>query len=171
MERLLNLQIIFERIQSMGWDAEFVPPSRMPGLKGICFYEGEEREEDFLLVCAQACVDSLPDRGSLLLLGDWAEEKRGKTEGYIYVKNGSFFQIMNMLERTFVRYSEMEKRLQSILYADSSLNDICRIILEYFGRPVFVHDEHFYILSCPEIEPEKTKFDYDSQRGSYMQDE
>lgn len=170
MECLLNLQIIYERIQAIDPEAEFAPPSEMPGLKGICFYEGEQEKKEFLVICSREHSNQLPDSGSLLLLGDWGEEERAGLAGYILKRDGDLFSLLNELERLFFYYGEIEKRLQRILYADSSLNDICQIILEHFGRSVFVHDEHFYILSCPQMEPEKTKFDYDSQMGSFMQD-
>ena len=171
MDSLLNLQIIYERLQAIDPEVKLVPSSHMPGLKGICFYEGEAEEKDFLIICSRLHTNRLPPGGSLLLVGDWSEEERAGLTGYILKRDGDLFSLANILEHMFFHYGEIEKRLQRILYADSSLNDICQIILEHFGHPVFVHDEHFYILSCPQIEPEKTKFDYDSQMGSYMQDE
>ena len=171
MDSLLNLQIIYERLQAIDPEVKLVPSSHMPGLKGICFYEGEAEEKDFLIICSRLHTNRLPPGGSLLLVGDWSEEERAGLTGYILKRDGDLFSLANILEHMFFHYGEIEKRLQRILYADSSLNDICQIILEHFGHSVFVHDEHFYILSCPQIEPEKTKFDYDSQMGSYMQDE
>lgn len=142
MEYLLNLQIIYERIQAVDPETELVPSSRMPGLKGICFYEGKTEEKEFLVVCSRSRGKQLPDGGSLLLVGDWSEEERAGLTGYILKKDGDFFSLLNMLEQMFFYYREIEKRLRQILYVDSSLNDICQIILEHFGRSVFVHDEH-----------------------------
>lgn len=171
MKYLLNLQIIFEKLQEINIQAELTPARHMPGLKGICFYEKEAIDENYLIICAKPYVDSLPDRGSLLLVGAWTKGETAGREGFISVKECNFFQLINHLERVFVYYEELEKRLLKVIYTDNSLNDICKICVEHFKYPVVVHDEHFYILSCPEVVQGITKFDYDTQMDSYIQDE
>ena len=76
MDSLLNLQIIYERLQAIDPEVKLVPSSHMPGLKGICFYEGEAEEKDFLIICSRLHTNRLPPGGSLLLVGDWSEEER-----------------------------------------------------------------------------------------------
>ena len=172
MEYLLNLQIIYEKLQELGIQAEFVPAKDMSGLKGVCFYDKDTMGPDFLIICAKQFVDTLPEEeSSLVLAGEWTKEETAGRKGYIHIREYSFFHLMNHLERIFVYYKELEKRLLRVLCADSSLNEICKIGVEHFQSPVVVHDEHFYILACPEMVQGKTNFDYDMQMDSYIENE
>ena len=87
MEYLLNLQIIYEKLQELGIQAEFVPAKDMPGLKGVCFYNQDAMEQNFLFICAKQFVDTLPDdEGSLVLVGEWTQEDTAGRKGFIHIR-------------------------------------------------------------------------------------
>ena len=171
MENLLNLQIIFERLLDSGVEAVLVPSPDMPGLRGLCFYEGATEPEDPLIICVKGHGDALPEKGSLLLIGDWREDELRGLKGYIHVLSCSPFQLVNILERIFSYYKDLEIRLLKALSAGNSIQEISLLAVEHFGEPVFVHDENFYILSCPKAVPGMADFDYDNHIKAYMQDE
>ena len=83
MEYLLNLQIIYEKLQELGIQAEFVPAKDMSGLKGVCFYDKDTMGPDFLIICAKQFVDTLPEEeSSLVLAGEWTKEETAGRKGY-----------------------------------------------------------------------------------------
>ncbi len=175
MDRLLNLQIIYEAIRREQTEAELFPSVHMPGLKGFRFYDAgctkEDTEAGFLTICVKGRGDPILEEGELLLAGDFTKEELGGREGCIHVPSCDLFRLVNLLEALFVYYRKLEERLQDILYKDSSLYDICSVAVEHFQQPVFVHDENFYILACPKMVEGMTTFDYNSQTESYIQDE
>lgn len=171
MNGLLNLEILYERLLAARIPAEFVPSDEMPALSGFFFYPDGQESDGSLAVCLKSRTDGLPAQGSLLLAGDWDRGTLCSRKGYIYVPSDDLCTLVNVLERTFVYYAQLEKRLREVLYENSSLHEICQIGVEHFQTTVFVHDENFYILACPTLEEGKTFFDYDTQMESYMQDE
>lgn len=171
MDNLLNLQIVFERLQISGVESEIVPSPDMPGLRGFCFYEPGTVPADFLTICVREYGEEIPVKGSLLLVGDWEKEELQGVSEYIRILSIPHFRLVNILENIFSYYKELEMRLQKTLSMDDSIQEICMIGVEHFHQPVFVHDENYYILACPKVVPGLTVFDYDSQIKTYMQDE
>jgi hypothetical protein len=199
-KHLVNLSIIFEKMVERGFSVRMNwgenSGVNLQGLKGMKFYEdGQDVDPEFLLICQRERVSELPAAGCLLLLGDWSclvgadgvkrddfcsenevggsvfDEMKGSLAEFIWVAEDlDFYVVWNFLTDLFVRYREWEKELDDILQGECDLNDICQSGLSHFQKVLFVHDEYYYILACPEYEPGRTKFDYNSNIGHYMQD-
>lgn len=170
---LLNLTIIEEALREKGLETEYHPSHDITGLKEIRFHDAREETDtqDFLLLCPRERGTQLPETGSLILLGDWNPLEVNTSAAYLLITSDfDIYCLINLLQDLFAYYRSMEMKLQEILNKDSSLTDICRVGLTHFNCPVFVHDEYYYILECPQVIEGKTNFDYNTQVGYYMQD-
>ncbi|MDC7288330.1 helix-turn-helix domain-containing protein [Blautia schinkii] len=170
---LLNLEIIYEALVKHGLELEYHPADEMPGLRDLRFYDADNNAdmEDYLLLCPRERGNQLPEAGSLLLLGEWTSEEFNTSAAYLLIDSPfDLYHLINILQELFAYYENLEDRLTEILSKNSSLTDICTIGLNHFNCPVFVHDEYYYILACPQLMEGKTNFDYNAQAGHYMQD-
>jgi len=173
---IVNLEIIYEGMVEAGFTADFVPAPRMHGLRELRFYLPGCVESDcdkILYACVKGQCLRLPDRGGLLLLGDWTKEELRERQGYILCHNLDPFALVNLVEGVFCRYTALQNRLYNALNAEKSLQQICLIAAEHFGCPAFIHDEHFCYMasSLTECEMMKSHFDYNQLLECYMQDE
>lgn len=170
---LLNMEMIYETFLRYNLDVEFHPSADMPGLKDMRFYDPDNTEEaeDLLLLCPRERGAQLPETGSLILLGDWKPQEINTSAAYLLATSSlHIYKLINLLHDLFEYYENMVDELTEILAKNSSLTDICTVGLKHFDCPVFVHDEYYYILACPQLMEGKTNFDYNAQAGHYMQD-
>ena len=75
--------------------------------------------------------------------------------------------ILNMLQQIFMNYNNLERRLTRVLIEGGGPDDICRIAIDHFGVPVFIHDAYYRILACPIIDTERMSFEYNERQSSY----
>ena len=60
-----------------------------------------------------------------------------------------FSRIEEICLKTFEKTREWSDRLREICISSGSIDAMCMVSYEYFHNPLFVHDAHFYCVSCP----------------------
>ena len=171
---IVNLEIVFEGMLSAGMPVEFYPAETMRGVRELRFLmPGDSREgaERILYACVRGRCGPLPEKGNLLLFGDWPAEELPPA-GYVLCHDMDPFVAVNIVESVFSRYTALQNHLFNALSAEDSLQKICEQAEQIFGCPVFIHDEHFCLLAA--AMPRQVKeamFDYNPQLGCYMQAE
>lgn len=171
----LNIQMLYDRMEEKGITGSLIRASDHPCLIGMQFYYGQEGLSDkYIYLCTGEELEVHPfplKNGFLVIIGE--PERRENLFGcsYIIIPEGEdLYEAANQIQEIFVEYSLLEKKLNDILNNDGNLDDICVLAIEHFKNPVFIHDEYFNILSCPQFVEGATNFTYNVQTGKYMQD-
>ena len=171
-EHLINLYLLAEALQKRGIHCTLLPGGAMAGLRGMKFYEADQKKQEaFLLICQDPQKGPLPSRGNLLLLGNWPETEISQDAGYLLIPEPPDLAVLfNLLTDLFVQFENIEEKLRQCLQQRGSLKKICDLWLELFDTDIFVHDQYFRILACPRHIAGLPPFEYNEQIGYYMQD-
>lgn len=171
---LLNLQLIHEKMKEQGPAGRLVVRNVENCLMGVQFFTGQTLlDKSYVYFADSGILESHPfllENGSLVIQGDFSESSVSPTCSYIAVsENVDLLAVFNEVQQIFVSYHLIEKKLNQILNHDGTLDDICNAAQEYFGNPVYVHDEHFNILSCPRFVEGITDFMQNERTGQYVE--
>ena len=159
---LLNMQMIADELTDMGLSFLLNPKDRKPGLRGFALYNGQKELVDGVLYAIARGrakgfpVDSYPYITSENIFG---------LAAHIRSVGASDLEIVNAVARIFERYHRLETELNSVLIMGGSLNDLCRVSMNYFHNPVYVHDRMFTVLALPEYRDGMLEFER-SEDGS-----
>lgn len=171
-EHLINLHLLAEALTEHGISCILRSGGTMSGLRGIKFFDNAQSgQEDFLQICPNPQIGSLPARGNLLLLGDWPETALSDHAGYLILPDPPELALLfNLLTDLFVFFESIEDKLLHCLQMGGSMKKICDLWLELYDTDIFVHDQLFRILACPRHIAGMPPFEYNEQIGYYMQD-
>ena len=153
---LLNTQMIADDLTDMGWSFLLNSKDKNPSLKGFELYDGQKD----------------PDEGVIYML------PRGKTKGFPvdrvpYITAEAVFgaaphirsversdaEILNALLKIFERYHQFEADINDILINSGNLNDLCRLGIEFFHNPMYIHDRMFTVIALPEYKEGMIQFE------------
>ncbi len=169
---LLSLNLIYEKLHEIG-----IPVSRHSSdgqfsLSGAMLYtEMTDFHRDF---CYLTDIDYLRAHPvnvpgiKMVVLGKPAENETFPNVTCIFIsKSYTAVFILNMLQQIFLNYNNLERKLTKVLIEGGGLDDICRIAIEHFGVPVFIHDAYYKILACPILDEERMSFEFNEKQDSY----
>lgn len=171
---LLNLQLIHEKMKERGISGRLVIRNVENCLMGVQFFTGQsDLSKSYLYFMDSRTLEDHSfslENGSIIIQGQFEESRISSTCSYILISgNTNFIGVFNEVQQIFMSYQLMEKKLNQILNHDGTLDDICVAAQEYFGNPVYVHDEHFNILSCPQFVEGITDFIQNEKTGQYIE--
>ncbi|MGE4352818.1 MAG: PucR family transcriptional regulator [Oscillospiraceae bacterium] len=148
-------------------------------LTGVQYYLGQGKLfNNYVYLCTAAELRKQPVRASacaadgcvFVIAGEPRDKDIPQGCGCITVpETEDIHSLSNLISEAFTRYSIVEKKLNGILNNHGGLMDICCVALEHFNNPVFVHDEYYNILACPQIVDGVTHFTYNERTQRYMQ--
>lgn len=173
---LPNIQILYEKLKEQELPVTLRCSGYPNGLIGARFYTGQSQLSASYLYVAKndylAAHPFLLDDGNLVIAGSIEE---GETPALptcsciTISQEVDLLEVFNEIQQIFTCYSLLEKKINDILNRDGNLYDISVAALEHFHNPVFIHDEYFHILACPQYFDGVMNFTYNEQTKQYMQ--
>lgn len=175
INNLLNIQSLKENFEKKGILIKALIRNEAQNINGFQFFHGQkELFKDYVYLCQRDTLEKNPfllKGGFMIILGQPKEESLSIDASYFIVsKKYELYTIANVLQEILTKYLGLEKKLHEILNNKNSLDDICSLGVEHFKNPVFIHDEFFNILSCPQVVKGVTNFIYNEQTKRLMQD-
>ncbi|MBR5740685.1 MAG: hypothetical protein IKX81_05235, partial [Firmicutes bacterium] len=153
---LLNMDMIADEFNDMGWEFFLNSKDRTPSLRGFELYRGQTEFSE----------------GTLYILA------RGKSKGfpidrYPYITSDNIFgvaphirgikqadaELVNTLIGIFERYHQFEAELNDVLINNGSLNDLCEAGIRFFHNPIYIHDRMFTVIALPEYKEGMLQFE------------
>ena len=169
---LLSLNLIYEKLHEIGIPVFRYAQDPQYTLSGAMLYtDMTDLYRDF---CYLADIDYLRSHPvsisgiKMVVLGKPTEGETFPNVSCIFIsKSYTAVFILNMLQQIFLNYNNLERKLTKVLIEGGGLDDICRIAIDHFGVPVFIHDAYYRILSCPIIDEERMSFEYNEKQDCY----
>lgn len=143
---LLNTQMIADDLEDMGWTFLLNSKDRKPSLRGFELYDGRKDVDEgmiYLLPKGKSKgfpIDKVPYITSENLFG---------SAPHIRNMERSDAEILNALLKIFDRYHQFETDINDILITGGNLNDLCRIGIDFFHNPMYIHDRMFTVIALP----------------------
>ena len=169
---LLSLNLIYEKLHEIGIPVSRYAPDAQYTLSGAMLYtDMTDLYRDF---CYLTDIDYLRAHPvgisgiRMVVLGKPADGETFPNVSCIFIsKSYTSVFILNMLQQIFLNYNNLERKLTKVLIEGGGLDDICRIAIEHFGVPVFIHDAYYRILACPILDEERMSFEYNEKQDCY----
>ena len=170
----LNVEMLYEILKEKGLAAVLFRKNLNISLTGVQYYLGQERlSEGYIYLASSAKLREKPFQAYgcvLVVIGEPQPETICQDCGCITLPETEEIHIVsNIISEAFIRYAILEKKLNEILNNHGGFMDICRVALKHFDNPVFIHDEYYNILACPQIVDGVTNFTFNSRTQRYMQ--
>ena len=139
-------------------------------LTGLRRYRGQDSlEEKYAYLCRRG---ELPEelapgkRANLIVMGQVpALFLRGASSILEISSEEDFSRIEEICLKTFEKTREWSDRLREICISSGSIDAMCMVSYEYFHNPLFVHDAHFYCVSCPVSRREMVQWEIEPHSG------
>lgn len=172
---LPNIQTLYEKLQERQLAVSLRCAGYASGLIGAQFYTGQPSlSPSYLYIAESHFLESHPfllEDGFLVVIGECGDTPALPSCSCIIVSGpADLLTVFNEIQQVFTYYTLLEKKINNILNRDGSLYDISVAALEHFHNPVFIHDEYFHILACPQYIEGAMNFTYNEQTKRYMQD-
>ena len=172
---LLTLELVYEKLQERGVEAQITIEDLRCCLSGFQVYNGQKSiSSEFLYLTdlkylrgqyglpydTRLVVYGMPEEGELLPFTYciFVPESYGKIE------------ILNELQQIFYEYACLERKLNRILTNEGTIYEICETAVEHFHAAVFVHDEFYHIIAYPNLDDDRVNFTYNEKTNQYTQD-
>lgn len=170
----LNPQIVMDGLEELISGLVFYPGENKPTLEGVRFFSDRVPLNDafiYLVESEQMKAGMLfPSEGAFIVLGELPKDVETGRASVIVIPNQSYVitvgspdvsgtevkksaidakTVFNMCLDIFQKHRNWSTRLLDIVLHRGTIDELCIVSYEYFGNPMFVHDSHLYILSCP----------------------
>ncbi|MBE6015301.1 MAG: hypothetical protein E7241_08085 [Lachnospiraceae bacterium] len=166
----LNMQILIDAYDDLYENATFMNKNLdKPHLTGVRLYSEKQtlKEHNVYIADYEEVKDlDIPRNICFVVIGSKFSKKYKGDACCIVLPDGlDRIDVMTQTQEVFDFNKNWDMKLQNALHYDMGIDELCIISYEYFKNPLFVHDNQFYILSCPVIKGEMGKWDYDARTG------
>ncbi|MEE0954314.1 MAG: helix-turn-helix domain-containing protein [Eubacterium sp.] len=170
---LMNLRIIADSLIRSGLEIFYYPGKERSQLAAARLYKpGRILKRDTVYFITAEEMVKREGAGKLftfVVFGDYMPPVQNYGMPMIVIhQRCDMMDTLELAQDTFLQYSEWDFKLQRALNGPHPLDDMLKASIPIFRNPMFIHDQHFFILSDPEHQPEMTKWDKDKRTGRTM---
>lgn len=173
----INLQIIIDELgidcgDTIFHDKTVGPAGSGSRLNGPRIYSGQPvLDKNYVYLTRDS---HLPDPGHLdgvpfIVLGNLPAAYLETASSFVVIRRPVDMDLLfERIQDIFEKNHRWDERLQYALNHDLGIAELCRISVEYFQNPLFIHDAHFHIIECPIRTKGMTNWEKDERTGLDM---
>ena len=162
----LNTRIIADELTDLGWDIKVCSAEDPAEFMNYTVFDDQASlSHDMVYYLPAGKAGSFPvHKYAFISLEDIAGDAP-----HICVSGRTEIQVVNALNDMFRKYRIFRDNLNEVLVNDGSLTDLCRVGMDFFGNPLYIHDNMFCILALPQYVAGMREFEVDKTTGkSYI---
>lgn len=169
----MNLRIIADKMTRAGLEIYYYPGKKTSELAAARLYKpGKILKRDTVYFISAEEMAKMEGAGKLftfVVFGGFTPQVQNYGMPMIVVhQNCDIMDALEMVQDTFLMYSEWDFNLQRALNGPHPLDDMLKASIPIFRNPMFIHDQHFFILSDPDHQPEMSSWEKDKRTGRTM---
>lgn len=151
----LNMQIFVDDFEEVFKEVRLINKGNDEGnIVAVRKFRNEQLVDDEVLYVFEADeIDSTVDfvEGSYISIGE-PPVRLMESDCRCIVLSGDIdiFDVIDAAQDIFKKNMEWDLKLQTALNNDLGIDELCRISIDYFHNPLFLHDAQFFVLSCPQ---------------------
>lgn len=169
---LINMQIIADALEDERIPIRFHTGNDKGRLMGIRIFRGQtDLSLEYVYLAHECDMPEFPptEDGSFLIIGSMPSSYKTSSCSMIEIDSQTdFMDVMELTLNAFEKNRIWSEQLQYALNHDLGVSELCRISVEFFKNPLFVHDAQFYILECPIRVPRMTVWQHDERTDMDM---
>jgi sugar diacid utilization regulator len=150
----INMQIIKDALEDEQIPISFYKTDHKEQFIGVRIYYGQsELSKDYVYLsravdlpgftCFPGC--SFVISGSTPNLQDSVDCSIIETAD----SDQDFYSLFDQIQNVFEHCRKWDEQLQYILNHNLGVDELCRVSLDYFQNPLFIHDQQFYVIARP----------------------
>lgn len=124
---------------------------------------------EFLYIVDEELFDSkhLKDKNlSFVIIGEKKYTEMKVCASLIVLpKMYNYIYIFELVQQYFEKIYKWTSSLHIALNNDAGVSNLCELSVEFFENPLFVHDDQFFIISCPRWIPGMIEWDIEARTG------
>jgi hypothetical protein len=149
----INMRIIADELEEARIAVRFQKGDDGGRLIGIRMYTGQSTlSREYVYLASARELPAIPpaDDAAFLVPGILPETYRNTNCSIIETdhENDLYF-LFDLVQNIFEKFQIWEEHLQYALNHDLGIMELCRISVDFFKNPIFVHDAQFYVIACP----------------------
>jgi len=168
----INMQIIVDALEEAQIPMRFQAGNDYGRLIGARIYHGQSDidPEYVYLACESDLTDTPPQDGTSFLISGTMPKLWENVHASIIELNSDedLLHILDLVQDVFEKHRKWDERLQYALNHDKGITELCKISVDFFNNPLFVHDAGFYILECPIWHPAMNRWEWDERTQMHM---
>lgn len=173
----INLRIIIDELGIEGNDILFYDRTSQPSgsgcrLIGPRIYTGQlGLQKEYVYLAESSLLPDIPPEGNapFIILGSLPPSYLDTDSSFIVLHRPIDIEVLfERVQDIFDKNRRWDERLQYALNHDLGIAELCRISVEYFQNPLFIHDAHFHIIECPTHTKGMTSWEKDERTGMDM---
>lgn len=143
---LLNLQMFIDELDGLYVEYEPGGDISKPLIYGCELYTGRNKmRSDTLYIVTRHLVENFPADEFAYVTNEHLNGKAPHASS-ISLSNED---LLNTVLEIVTKYRNFEDSLNRVIISGGSLDDLCLVGIDFFGNPMYVHDNLFCILSRP----------------------
>ncbi|MFV0527788.1 MAG: PucR family transcriptional regulator [Lachnospiraceae bacterium] len=169
---LLNMQIITDALEDAAIEMRFQKGYDTGRLIDVRLYnEVISMKPEYVYIAHNSSLPAEPPSmyGALISIGPISKAYQLSSWSIIELDTAEdMAAIMNFVQNIFVKTRTWNDRLQYALNHNLGISELCKISVDYFENPLFIHDAQFYILESPLFVTGMTRWERDQRTGMDM---
>jgi len=168
----INMQIIADALEENNISIQFQKGNDSGRLIGVRMCYGQtDFDMEYVYLSHTASLPVIPPEtdSSFLVLGSVPAAWQGTHISIIELDSKEdLFCIFDFIQDVFKKNRKWDESLQCALNHDMGISELCKVSVDYFNNPLFIHDTQFYLIECPVHVPEMPKWVWNERTQMYM---
>lgn len=165
----IDLQIIIDGLKISPENLSYHRGVGIPSLIGPRLYQSDTsfHRQYVYLALEEELPSSPPDEhGSLIIIGKAPKSYSKSRCHYVEIhEKANIYSLFQQVQQIFEEIYRWKDQLQYALNHDLGIGELCRISLDFFRNPLFIHDAQFNILACPLHVPNMPVWAFNERTG------
>lgn len=169
----LNMRLLADALDRLHIPNVFHEAGDAQSLIGIRLFRRDRTVDASYVYLAKA--EDLPEdtlktrEAPFIVIGDLAGDRIPENRPVIVLPEDQYIlRIFELVQDTFELYQDWDWKLQQALTSQNPLDDLLLASIDVFRNPMFIHDNHFFILSDPRHIPGMSVWERDRRTGRVM---
>lgn len=161
---LFNIQMVADELENYGIKFDLRTTNGTPSLKEFnIFTKDTQLNEDTLYYVPQTLADKFNTDKYHYITNDDIDGKAP----HISNIDADATVLINTVLSILQKFRDFESELNNVIVSNGSLLDLCKIGMNFFGNPLYVHDRNFTVLALPKIIPGMINFERNENENNY----
>lgn len=166
-----GMQNLVDEFEEAGIAVKYYAGTSKEKFRRTRFYTGQKLLKEDYVYLAEAgetfCIEENCSCGAFVIRGICPEILKNRGFSILEVDTEKKLdEIEEICEGVFDLCEKWNDELCDIMIRSGNIQKLCEVSLHFFHNPLFVHDDQFFEIACPDLRPEMIQWTKDKYTGN-----
>ena len=166
-----GMQNLVDEFEEAGMAVKYYAGTSKEKFRRTRFYTGQKLlKEDYVYLADEKdmfCIEDDCSSGAFVIRGTCPDILKNRGFSVLEVDTEKKMdELEEICEGVFDLCEKWNDELCDIMIRSGNIQRLCDVSLQFFHNPLFVHDDQFFEIACPDLRPEMIQWTKDKYTGN-----